>query len=866
MVSPIFAGRAAELAALRAAHARAHAGEAAVVLVGGEAGGGKTRLVEEFTRGRRALTGGCLDLGAASLPYAPFTAMLRRLGPEAIAPLASPAALRELARLLPALSADPPGPDDGTGQVRLFEHLLTLVERLASAPAGAGPLTLVVEDAHWADRSTLDLLAFLARSLGPAPVLLVVTHRPPNGPLRPLLAELARVPNVTRIDLPPLTPSEVTAQLAGLGRPADPRTARDVHRRSGGNPLFVEALAAHPGEDVPGSLRDLLLARVNRLPEDTRALLHAASAAESAVGHDLLAAVTGRADDDLDAALRPAVDDDVLVAGDDGYTFRHALIRDAVHQALLPGERARLHRRYATALEADLALGDDPLSALAAHWHAAGDHRRALSAAWTASAERGGAGAYPERLALLERVLELWDRVPDAAGLTGCARTGVLELIVEAAGRSGETRRGLPLVEELLAGGAGPERTATLLARRAWLHGFDDAEDEVADLLAAERAAAAPTRTRARVLAQLSARLATFGEQERAAAFGLQGLELARSLGDRRTADDLALTVAALAARDGDGDLAPLEALPRTGTGTDADQHRLVRLLIHLSHCYEGAGRSAEALRAAAEGRAAAERAGLARSAGLPLLVNEIESLVSLGRWDEAAERVDQALERHHAPAFRAQAMIWRTALRLVCRAGPEPDPETWATPFDSGAVQTALPLAHLAVERHLAEGDRAAARETARQALAHPRLTGQPRFTWPLLVSAARAGGRAAAEAEAVAGRLPADGPVTRAYAATFAAVTGTAPWDDAVAAWEKLGRPYPLALFRRSASRPADGLTPREHEVLDLLARGRSNRQIAEELAISPKTASVHVSNILAKLGAATRGEAAAMARDLV
>jgi predicted ATPase len=273
-VSPVFAGRAAELGELRGAHARACAGEPAAVLVGGEAGGGKTRLVTEFTRELRTLTGGCLDLGAAGLPYAPFSAILRRLGRDAVASLMPGTALPELGRLMPGLTAAAPPADDGTGQMRLFEHVLTLVERLGEHE----PVVLVIEDAHWADGSTRDLLSFLFRNPPRGRVLPVVTFRPEEPETRPLFADLSRLPHVTRLDLPPLSPSEVADQVRGILGAADPALVRDAHARAGGNPLFVEALVAGPGETVPGSLRDLLLGRVRRLPGESRAALRAASA------------------------------------------------------------------------------------------------------------------------------------------------------------------------------------------------------------------------------------------------------------------------------------------------------------------------------------------------------------------------------------------------------------------------------------------------------------------------------------------------------------------------------------------------------------------------------------------------------------
>ncbi|WP_165488352.1 ATP-binding protein [Actinomadura formosensis] len=903
-VSPVFAGRAAELAGLRAARARASAGEAAAVLVGGEAGGGKTRLVTEFTRDLRALTGCCLDLGAAGLPYAPFSAVLRQAGRDTVTSLMPAAALPELARLMPALTAAAPPPDDGTGRLRLFEHVLTLLERLA----GREPVTVVVEDAHWADRSTRDLLSFLFRNPPRGPVLPVVTFRPEEPGTRPLFAELARLPHVTRLDLPPLTPAEVGDQVRGILGHADPDLVRDAHARAAGNPLFVEALVTGPGETVPGSLRDLLLARVHRLPERTRAALRAASASGDRVGHGLLAAVTGLPDPGLSEALRPAADHGLLVADGDGYAFRHALIREAVHEDLLPGERAALHRRYAETIERAPDLSDAPASALAVHWRGCGDHAHALAAAWRAAWERRTATAYAETLTMLERVLDLWDRVPDAASLTGLSRPRVLQAAAEAAEAAGDPRHGLPLVQRALDEtdrGRDPGRAALLLILRASLRGFQGRDDELDDLREAERLAAAPTPARVRVLAVMSSRLLVYGEMDEGERRAREGLGLARALG--LPTGTLESIVAAAAASDGDGDLTALRRLRHDGL----PPWDLARTVNQLAHCALNTGRAAEALSLAAEALTIAENAGLTHSAGLAPAVNQVEALYLLGRWDEAAGTLARRLDRHHGPAFRLQLMIWRIALLAARGTGPRPDPEALTVPLDGGFPQTALPLAQMIIEWRLAEEDRPAARAAVDAVLRHPRLTVQPCHLWPLLETAAHAGGPRLPEIAELAARLPAATPVAAAHKAAVTALTGgPAAWDTVIRTWEELDRPYPLAgalfdaacadlaagdrasaaarldrgagiaarlgaapLARRVRERarraglagPSGGpLTARESEVIRLLARGRTNREIAEELVISPKTASVHISNILAKLGASSRAEAAATARD--
>jgi len=279
---------------------------------------------------------------------------------------------------------------------RLFGMLLVLLEQLAARQ----PLVLVIEDVHWADRSTGELLAFLVRNLGQAAVVLVVTCRSDelgqSRPVRRLLAELGRLEGVTRLELKRLSRGQVAAQLAGiLGRQPDPGVATAVHERGGGNPLLTEVLLNADGTlapGLPGPARDLLLGAVSELPADCQRVLRTAAVGGARIEHRLLARVTGQDGTALDDALRPAVAAGVLVADEAGYAFRHELYREAVLWDLLPGERARAHQAFAEALEADPPLSPGnmhlPSVPLALHWHGAGKDERALRAAWAAGGGR----------------------------------------------------------------------------------------------------------------------------------------------------------------------------------------------------------------------------------------------------------------------------------------------------------------------------------------------------------------------------------------------------------------------------------------------------------------------------------------------
>ena len=484
-VSPVLIGRREELAVLDAAFERSGAGEPVIVLVGGEAGVGKSRLVEEAVDGdepwpARILTGSCVEIGGDGLPFAPIVDALRLVLRDAdaveVEALFGPAR-SELSRLLPELAPGvaPPGPSDASTS-RLFELLLGVIERLATDRT----LVFVIEDLHWADRSTLDLLAFLARALRSVRVLLIATYRADEvhrrHPLRPLLAELERHRGVDRIHLEPFDREEVAAQLRSISdQPILTALADEVFERSQGNAFLVEELAAvlQSGDHrLPKALQDVLLARVERMPAAAQRVLQVASVAGPRVAHTLLATVTALPDADLDQALRDAVGHHVLTVDESGvgFAFRHALMQEALYADVLPGERVRLHTAYADALEPlGVAGGAGAAALLAHHRYAAHDLARALPASVSAAREAATTYAYPDAFRHLERALEIWPAVPDAEDLVGLDLVGLQELASSMAARAGEYQRALALIDEAVASlGARDEplRVAALLISR----------------------------------------------------------------------------------------------------------------------------------------------------------------------------------------------------------------------------------------------------------------------------------------------------------------------------------------------------------------------------------------------------------------
>jgi DNA-binding CsgD family transcriptional regulator len=460
-----FVARDEQVAALLGAVDRAAAGEPGLVLIGADAGVGKTRLLTHVARlagerGATVVVSHCIDLGEIGLPYLPFAEALHQLVVDDRPAMAEVVAARPaLRRLLPSTGAEPAGADEQTERLQLFDGVAAV---LAAAARPDAPLVLVVEDLHWADSSSRDLLRFLVARLRTEPVLLVGSYRADDlhrrHPLRPVLAELGRHPRVERIDLPPFTGEELrafTTSLAGGPLPED--ALRRIQQRSEGNAYFAEELleARGAGTDLPGTLADVLRARLEQLDPEVQRLARAASAAGRRVDEPLLRAVVTGTDADparhaaFDAALRDAVAHHVLVGEDGRIAFRHALLAEAVYTDLLPGEQVALHRDYLLAAAADPALATP--AERAHHALLSHDNRLALLASRDAAREAERVLAPAEELRHLETVLRLWPGVPTAAEELGEERVDVLLAAAAAGGRAGLGDRAVAMAREAVA-------------------------------------------------------------------------------------------------------------------------------------------------------------------------------------------------------------------------------------------------------------------------------------------------------------------------------------------------------------------------------------------------------------------------------
>jgi DNA-binding CsgD family transcriptional regulator/tetratricopeptide (TPR) repeat protein len=996
-LSPEFIGRDAELARLGAALVAAGAGEPQAVLIGGEAGVGKTRLTEEFLTAAQAAgavtaVGGCVEIGADGLPFAPIStalrALYRTLGAELTAAAAGQEA--ELARLLPELADTggslPRDPHDEDGRVRLFELTARLLERLGADRT----LVVVLEDLHWADRSTRELLAYLFRSLQRTRVLIAATYRADDihrrHPLRPFLAETDRLRTVERVELSRFSRAEVRRQLASIlaSEPSD-AVVDQIFTRSDGNPFFVEELACSIARGcatgISESLRDLLLVRVEMLSDDAQRVAKFVAEGGNTVEYRLLEAITGLGEDDLLDALRTAVGANILVPSDsgEGYRFRHSLVREAVGDDLLPGERSRINRRYAQAIEADPSLvpADERAARLASYWYAAHDPAKALPAVLRASVEARRRHAYAEQYRLLERALELWDDAPEeirgelrpadyaeayppltsGSGAPGAphpdAPLSFLDLLAEvtvAARLGGERERAYAMAKRALRlmerdeSVHDPLRAAWFWAQRSRVTedlGRGDGWDELSRARELVRDLP-PSAAHAEVLAVIAGWIMVHKSGAEGITIARRAVDFARTAGARDTELHARVTLGLLQADGGDieGGIAEVEEVLRQ-VGDQAAHGIIARSYGNLASVLEGAGRSRQAVATAREGGRliGGQVSHITRSW---LLTNEGESLISLGRYPEAATALKEALRYVESPFLRSGIELCQGFLALLLG-----DTDA-AARHHAAAVeglrhdtqpQHLLPGRRLALQLAVAQGRFEDARRELLAAVDGGFPPGTARYAWPLLAAgaAAEADGpaphpQALERIRAAARELARPMPLAEAYAvlvdAELARAEGrTEPelWAAAALAFAPQERPYELAaagfrhaeallaagpegrdeagcvlsrahataeaigagpLRERTArlahrarlsldspaapSGAADaagslGLTARERDVLRLVAEGRTNRQIAETLFISPKTASVHVSNILAKLSLSTRGEAAALAHRL-
>ena len=984
-----FIGRGGELARLEAALEQVIEGTAATVVIGGEAGIGKTRLVDEFAtrveaRDGSLLSGSCLPTGGRATPYAPFVEALRGCI-RAVEPGRLPALLgpgrRELSRLLPELEAGSPGSavsaplvdHDVHGQARLFEAILAFLDVVSRG----APCVVIVDDLQWADSGTLELLQFLLRNARGSRVLFVLLVRTDDldavGEVRHFLAELDRDAGVDRLELGPLDRSESRDLLAARGA-ATLTTDRleDLTRRAGGNPFYLEQLATGSDRVADGDrtltpgLREVLAARLADLPPRTRQVLRAAAAAGRRVDDEILAAVLEAPHAEVADALREAMGRRILVDADGigGYAFRHALLREVAYDELLFGERDRLHAAFAEQLAQRGQVGGVPVTPaeLAYHWDAARNVDRAIPAWIDAGLAAERIYAFADARRAFERALELG---PEAQGIDW---SEVLHRAADCALLTGDYRAAVELGRRAIAAAnSGPDpdpiRVGTLQERMRWY--LWEAGDVEAAAAAVEEALrlipeSPPSRPRARALAHLAGLRLVTGDAEGAVEPARHALAVAQATDDGAGEAALALGILGWVTAAG-GRVDEGLALFQRGLDT-ADQLGGVEGIAlgqtNLAALLDRIGRSEASLEAATAGFERLRELGVARTYGGILAGHAAKALFDLGRWPEAATRAEEGLDLD--PLGPAAAWLHVVRARIDTNQGrPDEAARHLATArslMDGMSRSRSYLPALLAAEAELAasRGDPGGAWAVADHALAAVRSGGtlDPALGWVVWHVI-----RAEADAAEVSGgqspasspdpgrpalmelgierieRGPAGDPRAAALAALcrseldrYRGARDPAAWAAVADLWSVLHRPFLVAYARyregaahlasrgsrdaatsalRSArstaaalgaaplvrditilagharitlekedttadGRSAEhdpavalGLTAREAEVIRLLAIGRSNQEIADELFLTRKTASVHVSNILGKLGVSNRVQAAAVAQ---
>jgi DNA-binding CsgD family transcriptional regulator len=975
--------RGREMRRLRAGLDRAAGGSAGAVLLAGDAGVGKTRILEELAAGAEdtlVLTGRCLDVGETGLPYLPFAEALGEVKGEGLLDVAARPAL---ARLLPELALpderDPSRdssdqllsigrrPEQDVGQLQLFDAVHGLLGDLAARQ----PVLLVIEDLHWADASTRLLLSFLFSRLKSQRLLIVGTYRSDDlhrsHPLRPLLTELVRLPAVERVDVGPFNQADSRAFVTALADELPSDVVDEVARRSEGNAFFAEELLAvatcRPG-GIPSALADVLLTRIERLSSAAQHVVRVVSVGGRRVRHDRLRDVAGLDDIALDEALRETVQHHVLLVGDheEIYLFRHALLREAVYADLLPGERVRLHAAYARHLSQ--AQGDRGAAAALAH-HSLESHDlpRALDASVRAAKEAERTGAPAESLRYLEQALKLWESVPEQDRPADVNEPILLRRASRAAGTAGQPERAVAfartatkIVDPERDSEGAAEAWRRLAQASASLEGTEDEHNE-----AVERAwelmrdrPVSPARAWALAVRASALRLRGQPEDARACA------ELAVTDGRATDASDaVAYALATLGLLDeqlGADELARKHLTEAINCAVEADAvNTELRARFFLGLNRFERGDLVEAARVYTEAAERARDAGMTWSTyGLEVRILQVLTHYYAGQWDDsalAAEppglRVSSTVSARLAAAgthlavsrgcfTEAERIItelrsdWHRDMQIAIITGgtgaelaswrgkPEQaveriaDALEWSRRAGGEWLLAGIRLGALGVAGYADLAARARRRrdgEVAETAVAEGRgLTEYARNTVehgrPRTGTLGPEGRAWLARALAEESRL--DGPGDPALWQRAVDEFGYgAVYEQAVCRWrlaEALlgaGRREDAAAQLRSAAEVADRLgaaplrgavaqvarraritvkpgedqtvrdqvdpfTPRERAVLGLVALGRTNREVGAELYISEKTVSVHLTRIMAKLGAGRRAEAVAIAYE--
>ena len=665
--TPKIYGRDDELSRLREILTVAGQGYRQVGVVSGELGIGKTTLVSELLRTVDAyqLVGECLPVEGEAMPFAPITSslrcLMRSLPSDASAELTQqwPRAFLDFLpfEFLDARDREVRGIEEAqprsSGQARLFDWLLTVVCRLSTDR----PLIWVIENVQWADRSTLDLIDFLARNLSAEPVVLLLTLRTDeldhDHPVRRWLVELNRLGAVTRLNLRRLTREATRAQLVDLiSQTESPphRTLTDlIYQHSEGNPLFTEELVSWANDDAnqwPDTLHDLVASRLAAMPPPTRSVLNAAAVLGRTYSLDLLTEVLGRDARAVETELGPAIERHLVEPHPSAdYSFAGPLIQEVLEADLRPGERRRLHEAAARAKSSHLAEASDSqfglVAQIAHHWDIAQVERKAFAATVQA-------GLSAERLyALVEA-----DRYFARAVAMACAAEAdaydelaldQLDLLLhasQAAHMVGDGSEAVALIDQAAELSDDPVRLAAVLERKG-AYCFNTGRFEAAEgayrralsLLPGE-----PSTMRARVLGGLGLLAMAWSRMDQAEELCHEAIRIARVVGARQAEARALNALGVVTSYRGELDEGIRHSRQAVAIAEELDSaDDMATAYIDLAHVLDLAGRFDEAVEVCRVGYAAMCRVGLARQDGSFLQANAAESLIKAGRWEEAS-------------------------------------------------------------------------------------------------------------------------------------------------------------------------------------------------------------------------------------
>ncbi len=614
-------------------------------------------------------------------------------------------------------------------QTRLYEALLDLFRSLTAS----GPLVIQLEDLHWADAGTLAATSYLLRAIHAEPILVVATFRTDEvtrkHPVRAWLAEVVRDPNVERIELAPLDEADVAALIDHIvGEQLQDREVAEILARSDGNPFFIEELLCcrtDYGESLPASLRDVLLSRIDAIPDGAQQLLGVASVGGREVEHEVLVAVVSE-EDAVAAGVRVLVDAGLLIPtravdGDDAYSFRHALLLEVVYDALLPTERRRLHQRWGEYLSEHVADdGDDAASLvqLAHHWREARDTR---AVAASIAAGDGAMASFSYQIASSEygEALLLWD--DESAAHTGIDHVELLERDARAAYLAAEFRRALAscraAIDEL--GDRDPVRLTgllILLGRFLWVSGEWGPAIEAYEQ-ALEHSPAEPPIVRVKALAGLAQVYMLHSRLREARPLCEAAIEGAREIAARDLEGHGLNTLGAVLASLGETTAAAesIDAALEIGLQLGIPDD-IGRAYVNKVDIEAWSGFPQQALKTALEGMGASEEWGVSSSYGAYVGWGAVSAGFESGDWDQALEilaRADRmAGSSNEGYVYRASyasellacrgderfGPLWERASRLILERPPS---ETHGLLFLGGIAHAAFAGDHAEAMEH---------------------------------------------------------------------------------------------------------------------------------------------------------------------